>query len=72
MLINWDINFQNFCGEELDVGFLGYSSVVHFLHSIPFCALEKPGGVGDWLAYLKGTTPPKGMYILICRGGGVL
>ena len=40
---------------------LGYSSVVHLLQAIPCCAMEKPGSMGgDWLVYLKGTTPPKG------------
>lgn len=45
---------------DLNVKELGYSSVVHLLHSVPCCAVEKPGSAGDWLVYLKGTTPPKG------------
>jgi len=43
----------------LDVKVLGYSSVVHLLHALPICALEKLGGTGDWLVYLKGNVPPK-------------
>ena len=47
--------------EELNVRSLGYSSVVHLLQDIPCCCMEKPGSAGgDWLVYLKGTTPPKG------------
>jgi len=43
----------------LDVKGLGYSSVVHLLHALPICVLEKPGGTEDWLVYLKGNAPPK-------------
>ena len=53
--------FQEQFKEQLDVKALGYSSVVHLLQAIPCCALEKPGNTGgDWLVYLKGSTPPKG------------
>jgi len=50
---------QDHYDKELDVKALGYSSVVHLFHAISICALEKPGGTGDWLVYLKGNTPPK-------------